>query len=72
MTTPEQGLEKTALLLMTLGPDEAAEVLKQLGPREVQRISMKMASMDAAGAQHGRTLAGGGHPALWQGPHDRG
>ena len=45
MTTPEQGLEKTALLLMTLGPDEAAEVLKQLGPREVQRISMKMASM---------------------------
>ena len=45
MTTPEEGLEKTALLLLTLGPDEAAEVLKHLGPREVQRISMKMASM---------------------------
>lgn len=45
MTTPDEGLEKAAVLLMTLGPDEAAEVLKHLGPREVQRISMKMASM---------------------------
>ncbi|MFT3758702.1 flagellar motor switch protein FliG [Thauera sp.] len=45
MTTPEEGLEKSALLLMTLGADEAAEVLKHLGPREVQRLSMKMASM---------------------------
>ncbi|AMO35689.1 flagellar motor switch protein FliG [Thauera humireducens] len=45
MTTPEEGLEKAALLLMTLGPDEAAEVLKHLGPREVQRIGMKMANM---------------------------
>ena len=35
MTTPEEGLEKAALLLMTLGPDAAAGVLRQLGPREV-------------------------------------
>lgn len=33
------------MLLLTLGADEASEVLKHLGPREVQRISMKMASM---------------------------
>ncbi len=45
MRTPEEGLEKAAVLLATLGADEAAEVLKHLGPREVQRISLKMASM---------------------------
>ncbi|KAI5916117.1 MAG: flagellar motor switch protein FliG [Proteobacteria bacterium] len=47
MTTPEEGLEKAALLLMTLGADEAAEVLKHLGPREVQKLTMKMATMPA-------------------------
>ena len=45
MTTPEEGLEKAALLLMTLGPDAAAGVLRQLGPREVQKLSMKMSEM---------------------------
>ena len=45
MTTPEEGLEKAALLLMTLGPAAAAGVLRQLGPREVQKLTMKMASM---------------------------
>ncbi|MBS0545790.1 MAG: flagellar motor switch protein FliG [Proteobacteria bacterium] len=47
MSTPEEGLEKAALLLMTLGADEAAEVLKHLGPREVQKLTMKMATMPA-------------------------
>jgi len=46
-TSPEEGLEKAALLLLTLGPDEAAEVLKHLGPREVQKLGMKMATMPA-------------------------
>ena len=45
MTTPEEGLEKAALLLMTLGPDAAAGVLRQLGPREVQKLTMKMSTM---------------------------
>jgi flagellar motor switch protein FliG len=45
VTTPEEGLEKAALLLMTLGPDAAAGVLRQLGPREVQKLTMRMASM---------------------------
>ncbi|THF64162.1 flagellar motor switch protein FliG [Pseudothauera rhizosphaerae] len=44
-TTPEQGLEKAALLLLTLGPDEAAEVLKHIGPREVQKLGMRMATL---------------------------
>ncbi|MBN8440741.1 MAG: flagellar motor switch protein FliG [Thauera sp.] len=45
MTTPEEGLEKSALLLLTLGPDAASEVLKHLGPREVQKLSLSMATM---------------------------
>ncbi len=47
MTTPEEGLEKSALLLLTLGADEASEVLKHLGPREVQKLGMKMAGLPA-------------------------
>jgi len=43
--TPEEGLEKSALLLLTLGADEASEVLKHLGPREVQKLGMHMATM---------------------------
>ncbi len=45
MSTPDEGIEKSALLLLTLGPDEAAEVLKHLGPREVQKLGMAMASL---------------------------
>ncbi|MDO9596919.1 MAG: flagellar motor switch protein FliG [Azoarcus sp.] len=47
MTTPEEGIEKAALLLLTLGPSEASEVLKHLGPREVQKLGMHMANMPA-------------------------
>ena len=45
MSTPEEGVEKSALLLLTLGSDEASEVLKHLGPREVQKLGMAMASL---------------------------
>ena len=45
MTTPDEGLDKAALLLMTLAADAAAGVLRQLGPREVQKLSMKMSEM---------------------------
>ena len=44
---PDEGLEKSALLLVALGTDEAAGVLKHLAPREVQKLSMKMANMPA-------------------------
>ena len=33
-----EGLNKAALLLMSIGESEAAEVFKYLGPREVQKI----------------------------------
>jgi flagellar motor switch protein FliG len=36
------GVQKSAIFLMTLGEAEAAEVLKYLGPREVQKISSAM------------------------------
>jgi flagellar motor switch protein FliG len=42
---PEEGLEKSAMLLLSLGPDAAAEVLKHLGPREVQKLGQAMASI---------------------------
>ena len=45
MTTPDEGLDKAALLLMMLGADAAAGILRQLGPREVQKLSMKMSEM---------------------------
>ena len=39
------GTERAALLLMTLGEQEAAEVLKYMGANEVQRLGTAMASL---------------------------
>lgn len=39
------GIEKSAILLLTLGEDRAAEVFKHLNNREVQQISGAMASL---------------------------
>ena len=41
----EAGIIKSAILLMTLGESEAAEVLKYLEPREVQKISSAMITL---------------------------
>ncbi len=40
-----EGLERSAILLMSLGEDEAAEVFKYLAPREVQKLGAAMASL---------------------------
>jgi flagellar motor switch protein FliG len=40
-----EGLTKSAILLMSLGEDEAAEVFKYLAPREVQKIGATMATL---------------------------
>ena len=40
-----QGLENSAILLMSLGEDGAAEVFKHLGPREVQKLGQAMAAL---------------------------
>lgn len=41
----EQGLEDSAILLMSLGEEEAAEVFKQLAPKEVQRLGETIAKL---------------------------
>jgi len=48
MADKDDGFEKGALLLVSLGSDEAAEVLKHLGPKEVQKLGSAMASLPAA------------------------
>jgi flagellar motor switch protein FliG len=41
----DEGVNKSAILLMTLGADEAAEVMRYLEPKEVQKISSAMVSL---------------------------
>jgi flagellar motor switch protein FliG len=41
----DEGVQKSAILLLTLGENEAAEVLKYLEPREVQKISTAMVAL---------------------------
>ncbi len=43
----ELGTEKAAVLMLALGLDEAASVMKYLEPREVQKIGTAMATMKA-------------------------
>lgn len=43
----EQGLENAAILLMTLGEEEASEVFKHLAPKEVQRLGETISRMKA-------------------------
>jgi len=43
----EQGVEDAAILLMSLGEEEAAQVFKHLSPREVTRLGESIAKMKA-------------------------
>ncbi len=42
----DEGVRKSAILLMTIGEEEAAEVFRYLGPKEVQKLGFTMASME--------------------------
>ncbi len=44
-TSSHTGLEKTAILLRSIGDKEAAEILKLMGPKEVQKIGEAMAGL---------------------------
>ena len=44
-TTSHTGIEKTAILLRSIGDKEAAEILKLMGPKEVQKIGEAMAGL---------------------------
>ena len=41
----DQGLEDAAILLMSIGEEEAAEVFKHLAPKEVQRLGETIAKL---------------------------
>ncbi len=41
----EDGIRKSAILLMSIGEDEAVEVFKYLSPREVQKLGAAMAEL---------------------------
>ncbi|HHQ41256.1 MAG TPA: flagellar motor switch protein FliG [Chromatiales bacterium] len=41
------GAERAAVLLMTLGEQQAAEVLRHMGPKEVQKVGAAMAQLGA-------------------------
>lgn len=43
----DNGIQKGAVLMLALGADEAAEVMKFLGPREVQKLGAAMSTMKA-------------------------
>ena len=45
------GVERSAVLLMSLGEDEAAEVLKLMSPKEVQKIGEAMAVLGSIGRE---------------------
>lgn len=45
MEMSDSGIQKAAVLLLALGTEEAAEVLKYLGPREVQKLGAAMAGL---------------------------
>ena len=39
------GVERAAILLLTLGESEAAEILKHMGAKDVQRLGRSMAEL---------------------------
>ncbi len=53
-----EGLTKSAILLMALGENEAAEVFKYLGPREVQKIGAAMAALKSVTREDIKTVIG--------------
>jgi flagellar motor switch protein FliG len=46
------GTQNAALLLMTLGEDDAAEILKYMGTKDVQRIGTAMATLANVSKDH--------------------
>jgi len=44
----DAGVQKGAILMLALGEEEAAEVMKYLGPREVQKLGAAMSAMKSS------------------------
>lgn len=56
MSNDLSGVKKAAILLMTVGEDVAAKVLQHMGPKEVQRLGMEIASCDAVSIEEIETV----------------
>ena len=54
----EQGIQRSAILLMSLGEEEAAEVFKHLGPKEVQKLGAAMAALQNVPRSQVETVLG--------------
>ena len=57
------GVEKSAILLMSLGEEAAASVFKYLGPREVQKLGQAMAGMKSVTRENIGGVLGAFHKA---------
>ena len=51
-----KGVEKAAILLMTLGESEAAEILKHLGAKDVQKLGRTMADLAGVSREEVRNV----------------
>ena len=52
------GVERAAILLLTLGESEAAEILKHLGAKDVQRLGRSMAELSNVSREEVRAVLG--------------
>lgn len=52
------GVERAAILLLTLGESEAAEILKHMGAKEVQRLGKTMAELSNVSKEEVRSVLG--------------
>ena len=52
------GVERAAILLLTLGESEAAEILKHLGAKDVQRLGRSMSELKNVSREEVRTVLG--------------
>jgi len=50
--TGNSGAERAAILLMSLGENEAAEVLKHMGAKDVQKVGQAMAALTNVSREH--------------------
>jgi len=52
----EAGVMRSAILMLALGEDEAAEVMKFLSPKEVHKLGLAMATMESVGREEVETV----------------
>src|SRR5688500_20017152 len=52
------GVERAAILLLTLGESEAAEILKHMGAKDVQRLGRSMAELSNVSREEVRAVLG--------------